>query len=332
MAAAAEGRFEGASVGKGISIVHKHKNADLFPGGHPKASDRLIAENRLRNMRAHPRIMDASRRLATSFVQRYDGNRIANRVLNDRARALFAIMVLYLDSNPDASGTRLTAGRIIGLCQETGLCSRGRAKAMLLLMRWAGYLAPVTEAGPDADRRQRPLAVTPALSADYIARWTDVYSALALVDPIAEKAMAHIGEPAFRAGVSRAIISRFRGGWRLLDFAPALELFSARDCGFLMLLALALSAPDDEPFPPSCPLKIPVAALGRRFHVSRAHVLKMLRDAETEGLLRRVSDTDGATVELLEPVREGIISFYCGVFIMFGDAARETFAAKPYSD
>lgn len=309
-----------------MSTVHRHKNAASVTSLRSDDPERDVVRKRIAALRLHPEIGKVSRQMASSLVRRYEGNRIANRVLNDRARAIFAIMVLYLHTNPDASGTRLTAGRIIGLCQETGMCSRGRAKAMLLLMRWAGYIEPTPDLPSDADRRQRPLSPTQALLDDYTARWSDVFGSIALVDEIGVQALARIEEPEFRAGLSEALMRRFRAGWRVLDFTPPLELFAARDCGFVMLLALTLSAPEGSPFPPSGPLKIPVAALGRRFHVSRAHVLKMLRDAEAEGLLRRVSDGDGATVELQAPVRSALTDFFCAIFLLFGDAGREALA------
>lgn len=290
---------------------------------------RALNAPRLAALRAHPAFPQAMGQWATDLVGRYDGNRLLNRLLNDRERAMFALMALYLHVTPDESGAGLTAGRIIALCTETQLCSRGRAKAMLVLMRWAGYIEP-SPAGR-ADRRQRPLVPTAAFFSSQVERWRSIYEAVALLDPIGATALEHLEDPAFRVHVVRGIISRFRAGERLLDHAPALALFAARDCGLMVLLALALSRPPEDAFPPQGVLTVPVAALGRRFHVSRAHVLKLLRDAETAGLLERPDRASGG-LRLEPPLRQGLADFFAAVFVLFADAARDacaTIAATP---
>jgi DNA-binding transcriptional regulator LsrR (DeoR family) len=51
-----------------------------------------------------------------------------------------------------------------------------------------------------------------------------------------------------------------------------------------------------------------VAALARRYKVSRAHVLRMLKMAEKEGSLRR--NSDDSTGMLHEPLRETLLEYW----------------------
>lgn len=103
---------------------------------------------------AHPAFRPAVERLAGEISALYSGNRLLNRLLSDRGRNMLGLLVLYLDALPAAEGGGLTTARLVALCTATGLCSRGRTKAMLALMRWGGYVAP---APPGADRQVKPL-------------------------------------------------------------------------------------------------------------------------------------------------------------------------------
>ncbi|WP_341991138.1 hypothetical protein [Azorhizobium sp. AG788] len=282
---------------------------------------------RVAMIRTHPAFPQAMALAARNLVEAYDGNRLLNRILNDRERSVFALMAIYLHSTPDAAGRGLTAGRIIDLCRETGLCSRGRAKAMLVLMRWAGYVEPSQDPVSIADRRQRPLVPTDLFRSMQTARWRSQFEAISLMDACGAAALARLESNAFRTLLIRALMARFRSGARVLDHAPALQLFAARDGGMLIVFQLLLSAPPGDTFPPEQVITVPVAELGRRFHVSRAHVLKLLRDAETAGLIERLPGPPGG-VRMLKPLRESLAGFFAAVFLALSEAATDALAGE----
>ncbi len=290
----------------------------------------------LARVRAHPGFPDAMAKATRHLVAAYDGNRLLNRLLNDRERSVFALMALYLHITPDSTGAGLTAGRIIALCRETGLCSRGRAKAMLVLMRWAGFVADSRGLPDLADRRQRPLVLTPQFLEMHTARLRHHFESIASIDPVCAAAASRLDDPTFRAALIRSFLARFRRGERLLDNAPALQLFAARDGGTMIAFQLLLSGAPGDTFPPQDWLAIPVAELGRRFHVSRAHVLKLLRDSEAAGLIERASTPPGG-VRLLPPLREALCNFFAAVFFTLSNITHEILdaersAAGPASD
>ena len=78
--------------------------------------------------------------------------------------------------------------------------------------------------------------------------------------------------------------------------------------------------------PPTRPVPISIAALARRFAVSRPHVLKLLRDAEAAGLITRSGDR-----VLFKPaLAEGARNFFATMFLYYAGSAREAMAAaKP---
>ena len=97
-------------------------------------------------LRRHPAFSRAIRVSAASAVALYQSSRPLNALLNDRARALFGHVALYLHHHglePGEPG--LTVGAMKELCVRLDLCSCGRCEAMLALMPATISKAP---AGP----------------------------------------------------------------------------------------------------------------------------------------------------------------------------------------
>ncbi|MEW6123426.1 MAG: hypothetical protein AB1698_12485 [Pseudomonadota bacterium] len=275
-------------------------------------------------LRARPDFLLASEQMARGLVELYRGNRLLNRILNDRGRTVFGMFALYLDATPDERGVGLTVTRIANLCHEAGICSRGRAKAIVTLMRWGGYL----EVGPDSgqNRRQRPLVPTDRMIQEQVKRWQKIFGALALIHPPAEEVLARLHVAGFRKALIREIGGRFQAGFRLRDFAPHALLFGERDAGLLIAWSLLISGTDGDTFPPSQPVPVPVAALSRQFFVSRAHVLKLLREAEQVGLIERTPSPTGSVL-LLPPMHETMLNLFAAMFAGFADSGDSALVA-----
>lgn len=234
-------------------------------------------------IRTHPRLREAMRSSAEGIVALHDRNPLLNRILNDRGRTAFGFFVLYLDATSDATGAGLTAARMAALCQETGLCSRGRAKALLALMRWGGYLEPAAGRG---DRRERPLAPTERMRELFLTRWRVQFTALRALGGTADTILARLDEPGFIAQLAVRFGAAYRAGYRVLDHAPVVAPYCERDGGMIVLFALLSSA--------ALGGRAPTATeLARRFTLSRTHTLQILRDAEIAGLVVRAGIVDG---------------------------------------
>jgi hypothetical protein len=267
----------------------------------------------------HPQFQVAAARAAMGLVEMYRGNRILNRILNDRGRLAFGMLAMYLDATPDENGVGLTVTRIANLCQETDVCSRGRAKALVMLMRWAGYLEP---AGAEVTNgRVRPLVPTPLLLEQQRLRWENLYGGLALIDPCGTEVVKHLDDPIFLRLLARELGARYIAGFRVIHYAPEMNVFMDRDCGLLVALSLLISGEDDDVFPPVRPVPISIAALATQIHVSRAHVLKLMREAEHAGLLDRISSAQGS-VRLLPKLNRCMSRFFAVSFSALEHAGR----------
>ncbi|PWB65682.1 MAG: hypothetical protein C3F17_03410 [Bradyrhizobiaceae bacterium] len=296
-------------------------DADLGETGRVAPGMRFPPET-VAALSAHPRFPEAARRVAQCLLSLYRGNRLLNQLVNDRGRFLLAFLLLHFhySRRPDDPQSGLTAGRVVETCVTHGICSRGRAKALLMLMRVAGYIAPAPDA---ADRRYRVLVPTERLIALHHDRWRCQFEAMALVLPEAATALTLLERPAFAPAFLRPLVAHFMAGNRVIDYSPELSGFIDRNAGFLILMSLLLAG---DPEQPERPAAISISGLARRFGVSRAHVLKFLRDAAEEGLIAR--EGHGAEqIRLLPRFLAAMHSFIASAFLFNALAAREAIDA-----
>lgn len=257
---------------------------------------------------AHRSFDAAYQHASRGILALFEGNRVLATVMSDRVRVLLAVAVLCLDADADEEGRRLTPARMIEAARDFGLGSPGRVKAMLAIMRWGGYLAPVTGL---ADRRERPLVPTEKLWNVVLARWRVLFEALMMVDPIGATALAATGDPRFRQAFARTLARIFARGFRPLARAPRLRSCTDRDAGFTILSSLAIGRSDGAQAPA-------VAQLARRFGVSRAHVASLLREAEAQGLVTRSSS---GSVEATDLLSQDMAALYASILAITAAAA-----------
>ncbi|MFG1422283.1 hypothetical protein [Roseixanthobacter liquoris] len=286
-------------------------------------------------LRQQPGFAAAVDQAARGLLGMYRGHLLPNRILNDRGRLALALGTLYLHHEPDRNGVGLTVTRLTNLCQDTGICSRGRAKAMILLMRWAGFLevgrAPDTRV---PSGRTRPLVPTQRLVDEQTRRWVVLSSALARLDPLGGGILAGLENPGFFGALVRQLGRRYLAGIRLLEAAPALALFADRDGGLMMAFFLAMAASDAQAAGSEAPVAVSISALARGCHVSRAHILKLAREAEAEGLLRRLPGPDGG-IAATSALHAGIEDFFAAAFSVLMSSGRDALAeieARPQAE
>jgi hypothetical protein len=271
----------------------------------------------------HPRFPAAMRAMMTDNVRLFRGNRILNYVGYDRGRLVIGILALYLHTTrrADDPGSGLTAQRLKSLCVEQDLCSPGRARAMLSLLRLFGYVAPAE----GSDGRYKLLAPTDLLIAFLRERWNAMFDAVAMIAPEGAAARAALDRDDFLAAMARAVAEQFRSGVRALDRAPELEPFAEHNAGLMILSSLVVAGEADDTMPPSRPIKLSISELARRFSVSRAHVLRLLRAAEAEGLIKRTTGAQEA-ITLTPPLSRALRESVAMLFLFYARCARTALA------
>ena len=280
-------------------------------------------------LREHPRFREATRALIGGLVERYSRNRLLNRVVNDRGRLVGSLIALYLyfSSAPGDGGNGLTAGRFQAFCVDLKLCSSGRARALLLLMRYAGYLAPEPCA---SDRRRRCLAPTERLIEEQRQRWSLQFEAMALITPTGRAALEALKRPEFTAAFMRHLGATFLAGFRLLDHAPDLARLVESNAGLLVAASLFRAALDRPLGPDGTAVPVSISSLAARFGVTRAHVRNLLAEAAEAGLVKRSQGSE--TVLVLPRLIQAGSDFFAALFALqahCAQAAVEEIGAAP---
>lgn len=274
-----------------------------------------IEGNAVERLRQHPGFAEAMAQAARNTVELYQGSRLTNLIANDRGRFLLSVAPLYLHHTrrADDPSSGFTASRLKQFALEQEICSAGRAAAMLTLMRWAGMIAP---APASADRRVRLLEPTSKLIDMHRERYRRQFEAASALLPELHAAVKRCEDDGFVYRFAVAQTRQFVGGIRIVHLVPELSLFFERSAGLLVLASLLV--PD--------PAAASAAGLARRFHVSRTHVVTMLRDAVAANLLLR---DDAAGLPQVGPVlREASERFFAAVFL-FNLAAAMSAMAEP---
>jgi hypothetical protein len=276
----------------------------------------------------------ATRLFARGFIDHFENRPLLNLVTSDRGRVLMSWMVLYFDSchDPSDPSSGLTVNRFKSACAETGLCSPGRASAMLGLMRFAGQVEQVAAA-----RRGQPLRLAPTerLRRAFRERVANTLSAMSHVMPEGEIGIRHLGDPAFDRVFIRTVCEEFLARERPISFAPATHLVTESKAGYLIIFSLILSVAVDD-IPLNKPMTASISALSRAFSVSRPQVKDFLQKAVASGLLLPAPG-DGASYLISASLRDDIMRMLAAFWIIAAigvragvEAVLASQAARPY--
>jgi hypothetical protein len=273
----------------------------------------------MEQLRQTPAFPGTVRGLLARLIAMYDANRLLNRLLCDRGRAVVGLFALYLHylPPPGEAEAGLTLSRLQGLCRLTGVCSSGRAAALMSMMRFGGYLTPGL-AGQD--RRRRVLVPSDLFLREQQHRWQLQFEAMAPLFASGQAALEALG----RVDFTRAFLSRlgdaYFAGFRITAYVPTLADLVESNAALLMLGELVLRSGESAPALQGQPIAISTSALARRFGVARAHVRNLLVEAEKAGLVRR-GDEDGCVI-VLPALVAAVETFFAAAFLLFSNCAR----------
>jgi len=283
----------------------------------------LLSDSSIAKIQRHPSFQAAIAASMRGSIDLHRGGGLSNWILSDRARAWFGHALLYLNATarPDDPQSGLTPARIKDLAVQAGICSAGRAAAMLSLMRVAGYLALAPVAG---DRRVRRLVPTAKLLDVQRQRLRRQFEAIAIVLPEARETLGLLGRAEFETALALAIGAEFMSGTRLLSRSPELKPFAESSAGFVVLFSLMLSTESEGSFAIDATVAVSISQLAGHFRVSRTQVLRLLREAESNGYLTRA----GANYVVIRPkLKQDMLNMFAVVYLFLAGAAAEAAAA-----
>jgi len=237
--------------------------------------DSTISRAQYEALVGHPRFAAAARQLSRSMLDLAAADPALDGIVKDAGRFLATGLAVYLH----ATGG-LTLARLKELGARDRVVSPGRARAILIYLRFLHYVAPA----PDGGRAAR-FVPTPQLERAYHAILRGGIEAAAVIEPKLERLSNRLGEPHVAADLVRISgrIGLSHSGNN--DGNPMWRVFLNRHAGAQILHALMLAAEDDGHYPPRGEMAFSLTGLARTFRVSRPHVARLLRAAEQEGLI-----------------------------------------------
>lgn len=281
--------------------------------------DGAFSPDALHRLKVDPRFPDAARALAANMLAAAAADRALDGIFKDAGRYLVALLAISMH----VSGGGLTLPRLKAMGAATGFLSPGRARAVLIYLRYLGYV----ELFP-ARRRGEPARYLPTrrFQVAWRAHMRAALRAACLIESSAELVLERLERTdvfdAFARHQCQGIMESARGADQHMDFV---RIFLQRHAGIQIAWTLIGAGREGE-FPPREPLQISLAAMARRFSVSRTHVRRLLDDAERSGLFR--GNDDGTIV--FEPAgRAQIELVYATQLVLLLAAAAKTLREMP---
>ncbi len=241
-----------------------------------------ISDEAYAMLRADPLYPQAVRRFASNMLAAGDADLALDGILKDAGRNVAALCAVYLH----VSGG-LTLPRLKTLCTGFGLTSPGRARALLLYLRYLGYVGPAQAVAKGAPA---VYPVAPKLLVTWREHQRAVLDAAAVLEPEIAVLIDRFETPGVFETYAALLAEGFLATVPHFDVnMPYFRIFMHRHAG-IQIVHFLLAHAADEAFPPKAPSAVSISELAQRFGVSRSHVRRLFDAAEREGLIQRCND------------------------------------------
>lgn len=229
--------------------------------------------------------------------------------LRDLGRYVSGIWVLFLDATPGG----VTLARLSDLLEQTGISSPGRARAMLIYLRFIGFIEPADAAG---DGRVRGFRPTNRMISAFRERYHREFEAVGGLDADVATALANIEDLAFFKAVMAGMGELALAGFRLFERNEiSLDVISHRYAGMTVLCELLVMADrEDQPCPPVGSVKFGMSGLAKACGISRPQVRRILQAGASKGFFELKGEGELVLTPLLAEHIEMLVA--CA-FMMF---------------
>ena len=235
---------------------------------------------------AHPRFTEAVHTLIDNMIAAGAADKSLDAIFKDAGRYGVAFVAIYLHLTGG-----LTLPRLKGMA--AALSSPGRARAVLLYMRYLGYITRGAHLPGDPELFVPTQRCLTAWSSHLRA----ALQAAAVIEPQAQPVVDRFGEPEVFAAFARrhtqiliAVMAEAQN-----HTSPFVRIFLHRHAGSQILWTL-IKADEGQTVPPTRTRPLVIAEIARRFSVSRTHVRRVLgAAAKNELVVLHPDDTVGFT-------------------------------------
>lgn len=243
---------------------------------------------------AHRRFALARDELVKAVLALYQHKLSLSRLLIELAHTVLpsVIMCLHAGYDPANRATWPTLGLVTQSTVAMGVASPSRVHDLVSRLIKTGYLE---QRPAPYDGRVRILTPTKKMirqDQDFLIAH---YQPLAILFPTPGYAPILDRDPAFQLAQRLVSASLLAHGAQIMAGNPIMMLFMSRNGGVLILIKLMQMIGGRAD---AAPVEISYSELGTRFGVSRTHVSKLLREAETQNLVR-LTRADAQFVQLM---------------------------------
>lgn len=282
-------------------------------GGISHATRAAWLEQRIYILRQNPEFSTVCIEFARDLVDRFERRNAVNTAMANAAR--FVICTAILSSHfrqkhegldaPTSELSITTLSSIQNLTTEMGLCSKNTTAATILLLERLGLVQRIEN---NRDRRSSNIVPTEAL----ISAWKDVLGvSLICADILFPRRNYHslIQQDDFLARYFAFGIHSIQSANSLFFTIPGSRIFTETDGGITILCKLMAMRPISQSAG-GYVVEFPFDQVAQLFNVSRTHIRRLIRKAESEGLLKVLED-GGRKIQILPPLQgsfEGMVA------------------------
>lgn len=221
--------------------------------------------------------VEAARRWAATMLVMSDQDRAVDGIFKDAGRFVAAMCAVSMREEG------VTLVKLKALCARFGLLSAGRARAVLLFLRYLGY---VDVWGQKSANGTTFYKVNPTFIAAWRLQLEAIFTSLELLDPRVGRLLDHLEDDSIFDAICASQIDELADDVDALNRFPEItQIFVNRAAGSQVLWYL-LSFHRDEVFPSPKPVPLNPSILAERFHVSTVHIRRILNAAVDTNLLR----------------------------------------------
>ena len=220
-------------------------------------------------LRRRPEYPAAARRLSANMLRDAELDPSLDGLLKDAGRTVAGLSAAYLS----ASGA-ITLSGLKSFIAGFGLVSPGRARSLLSLMRYLGYVEPLATNPPAKASAYR---LTPSFLEAYTLHEVSIVDAVQLIEPAAGLVLRNLHRrEVFNTLVVEQGAAFVAGSRQPRPYEAWYDVFIHRQAGIQALHALVATA---QAFPPSETIGLSRTALARQLKVSRIHLNRMFQAA-----------------------------------------------------
>lgn len=269
----------------------------------------MLDRRELDRVIAMPGFAAYGRSIVTIWRARDHDDPILSNTLRDLGRFASGVWSLFLDATPGG----ITLARLGGLLGEAGISGPGRARSILIFLRFIGYIEPARDTGDQRTRRYRPTA---RMMAAFHERYRRELDAAAALDPALAAGRAELDRAGFFTALVAAMGELSLAGLQTYSSGgTSLNVISHQFAGMTVVGELmgACDTPG-RPFPPVGSTTVSVAGIAKACGISRTQVRRILKAGAGEGFFELTGDGE---INLTPLLAEHVELLFACTFIMF---------------